>query len=60
MTETFAQARCRLRATTFLERGEGFVIERDQDNEWDTWAVRPRGTGTASWWDDAAEIESRR
>jgi hypothetical protein len=60
VSETLAETRLRVKATMELERGRGFVIERDQFDTWDIWPIRPRGTATASWWDDAAEVESRR
>jgi hypothetical protein len=60
MNETLAETRLRVRATMALERGQGFVIERDHEDRWDVWPIRPRGKATGTWWDDVAEVESRR
>lgn len=60
MTETLAQTSLRVRATMALERGTGFIIERDSRNEWEIWPRSRRTLITSDYWDDAAEVESRR
>lgn len=60
MTETLAQTSLRVRATMALERGTGFVIERDACGSWEVWPRSKRALVTSEYWDDAYEVESRR
>lgn len=60
MTETLAETRLRVRATMALERGAGFIVERDAFGSWEVWPRSKRAIVTSEYWDDAAEVESRR